>query len=239
MRLDKLLADMQIGTRNKVKQLIRQGAVTVDGAVQTAPDLKVDPNRQKICCFGKDLRYTEYVYYMFYKPKGCVTAHRDAMHPTVMDYIDCGRRGLSPVGRLDLDTEGLLLITNDGELSHNLLSPAKHVSKVYEAKISGCVTKEDVEKFAAGLEIGDESRTRHAKLEILPQGGPFDVRVTVTEGRYHQIKRMFAAVGQSVLELKRIRMGSVALDPSLHPGEYRMLSDEEIKALKTQEEAGC
>lgn len=166
MRLDKLLADMQIGTRNKVKQLIRQGAVTVDGAVQTAPDLKVDPNRQKICCFGKDLRYTEYVYYMFYKPKGCVTAHRDAMHPTVMDYIDCGRRGLSPVGRLDLDTEGLLLITNDGELSHNLLSPANMSVKYTKPKSADALRRKTLKSLQPDWRLGTRAKPGPQSLKF-------------------------------------------------------------------------
>ena len=234
MRLDKLLADMQVGTRSEVKQYIRQGKVTVDGSNKVSPKQQVDPNTQIICCFGKEIRYQEYVYYMLYKPGNCVTARQDGIHKTVMDYIPDTRKDLSPVGRLDLDTEGLLLITNDGMLSHNLLSPAKHVAKVYEARVDGKVTQEDVEAFRVGLDIGDEALTKPAELSVLEERENSKVRVVITEGRYHQIKRMFAAVGKQVVYLKRTAMGSLKLDETLLPGEYRELTDEERDALIRQ-----
>lgn len=236
MRLDKLLANMQIGTRNEVKRYIRQGNVTVDGSSHVLPNQQVDPLKQEIRCFGKRLWYQEYVYYMFHKPGGCVTARKDRKYKTVMDYIPKSHRDLSPVGRLDLDTEGLLLITNDGALSHDLLSPAKHVRKTYEARIDGIVTKEDVDLFAEGLDIGDPAKTRPARLVIKKADVVSDVEVTITEGRYHQIKRMFQAVGKEVVYLKRIGMGDLKLDESLSPGAYRELTPQEIAMLKEREE---
>lgn len=236
MRLDKLLSNMQIGTRSEVKKYIRQGKVTVDGSSNVRPEQNVNPVEQTICCFGKALMYQEFEYYMLYKPGNCVTAKIDERHKTVMDYIDSPKKDLSPVGRLDLDTEGLLLITNDGNLSHNLLSPAKHVKKVYEARIDGLVTEKDIEAFRCGLDIGDDTPTKPAELEIIEAGAVSLVHVTITEGRYHQIKRMFQAVGKQVLFLKRLTMGSLKLDESLNPGEYRQLTSEEIHKLKNRED---
>lgn len=237
MRLDKLLADMQAGTRSQIKQYIRQGRVTVDGSSKVSPKQQVDPDTQTVCCFGKEIHYQKYVYYMLNKPADCVTARQDAVHKTVMDYIADKRKGLSPVGRLDLDTEGLLLITDDGSLSHNLLSPAKHVEKVYEAEISGRVTEADIEAFRRGLDIGDKALTKPAVLTVLSEGAVLEgavsrVRVVITEGRYHQVKRMFAAVGKRVVFLKRVAMGSLKLDDKLLPGEYRELTEEEVGMLK-------
>lgn len=234
MRLDKLLADMQAGTRSQVKQYIRQGKVTVDGSSKVSPKQQVDPDTQTVCCFGKEIRYQEYVYYMLYKPANCVTARQDAEHKTVMDYIADKRKGLFPVGRLDLDTEGLLLITNDGSLAHNLLSPAKHVKKVYEADISGQVTEADIEAFWRGLDIGDKALTKPARLTVLTEGDRPRVRIVITEGRYHQVKRMFAAIGKRVMFLKRVAMGSLRLDETLLPGEYRELTEGERDALLQQ-----
>lgn len=236
MRLDKLLADMNIGTRSEVKQHIKRGNITVDGNCNVSPGQHVDPKTQTICCLGKELHYQKYVYYMFYKPKGCVTARTDGSHKTVMDYIKENRRDLSPVGRLDLDTEGLLFITNDGALSHNLLSPARHVGKVYEAKIRGLVTREDIEAFRRGVDIGDDTLTKPAELTIQKADEISTVRIVITEGRYHQIKRMFAAVGKQVVFLKRTAMGSLTLDPLLAPGEYRELTKQETDALKGRED---
>ncbi len=235
MRLDKLLADMQIGTRKEIKQYIRQGHVTVDKSSQVSPNQRVDPNIQAICCFGKELHYQKYVYYMFYKPQNCVTARQDALHKTVMDYLPESRKALSPIGRLDLDTEGLLIITNDGMLSHNLLSPAKHVIKIYEARIDGPLRTEDIEAFRLGLDIGDNTLTSPAELTVLEHGDSSYVRVAIMEGRYHQIKRMFAAIGRQVLFLKRTAMGSLVLDDTLLPGEYRELTTEELSRLKQDE----
>lgn len=231
MRLDKLLSDMQGITRSEIKRLIKQGTVTVDGVKCVSPKQQVDPKIQSVCLLGEEIQYQKFVYYMFNKPGNCVTARQDALHKTVMDYITDKRRGLSPVGRLDLDTEGLLLITDDGMLSHNLLSPAKHVEKVYEAKILGQVTDEDVKAFKNGVHIGDDLPAKPAKLTVLSEGDVSNVRVVITEGRYHQIKRMFSAVGKQVLFLKRVAMGGLWLDETLLPGEYRALREDEKELL--------
>ncbi|MBO5372165.1 MAG: rRNA pseudouridine synthase [Lachnospiraceae bacterium] len=232
MRLDKLLVEMQIGSRSEVKKHIKNGLIAVDGNNKVKPEQQVDPQKQQITFRGKELHYQEFEYYMLYKPGDCVTARTDNFHKTVMDYITSQRKDLSPVGRLDLDTEGLLLITNDGKLSHNLLSPSKHVIKIYEANIEGIVTNEDVCAFETGLDIGDDTMTKPAKLEILEAGDISKIRVTITEGRYHQVKRMFQAVNKKVIFLKRIQMGTLCLDKNLQPGEYRSLTIEEISALK-------
>ncbi len=231
MRLDKLLSDMQGITRSEIKRLIKQGTVTVDGVKCASPKQQVDPKIQSVCLLGEEIQYQKFVYYMFNKPGNCVTARQDALHKTVMDYITDKRKGLSPVGRLDLDTEGLLLITDDGMLSHNLLSPAKHVEKVYEAKILGQVTDEDVKAFKNGVHIGDDLPAKPAKLTVLSEGDVSNVRVVITEGRYHQIKRMFSAVGKQVLFLKRVAMGGLWLDETLLPGEYRALREDEKELL--------
>lgn len=231
MRLDKLLVEMQIGSRSEVKKYVKNGLVTVDGSNKVKPEQQIDPQAQQITFRGKVIQYQQFEYYMLYKPGDCVTARTDGLHKTVMDYIDSSRKDLSPVGRLDLDTEGLLLITNDGKLSHNLLSPAKHVKKVYEAEVEGCVTNEDCIAFAKGLDIGDETLTKPAELEIIKAGEISKIRVTITEGRYHQVKRMFQAVDKKVVFLKRLQMGSLCLDETLNPGEYRKLTEQEICKL--------
>lgn len=233
IRLDKLLAASSAGTRSEVKNVIRKGRVTVNGAVCKNADSKVDAEKDVICLDGQQIFYTEFEYHMLYKPAGCVTAVRDARYPTVMDHIRSVRKKeLFPVGRLDLDTEGLLLITNDGELAHRLLAPGKHVDKTYYARVQGEVTQEDVMRFRDGIDIGEERPAMPAVLEILTAGRVSEVRVTVQEGKFHQIKRMFAAVGKQVLYLKRLRMGSLALDERLQPGESRRLTQEEINDLQ-------
>lgn len=232
MRLDKFLTEMQIGTRSEVKKYIKNGLVAVDGNSNVKPEQKIEPNEQKVTFRGKEINYQPYEYYMLNKPSDCVTARNDNLHKTVMDFIDGSRKDLSPVGRLDLDTTGLLLITNDGMLSHMLLSPTKHAIKRYEARVDGFVTEEDKTAFRNGLNIGDDTPTKPAELVILEAAETSLVQVTVTEGRFHQIKRMFAAVKKPVLTLKRLQMGTLLLDETLAEGEYRKLTDEEIKDLK-------
>ena len=179
------------------------------------------------------IQYASYEYFMLNKPKGCVSATEDHRYPTVLDYITDHLRGdLFPVGRLDLDTEGLLLITNDGALAHELLSPSKHIPKTYEAVIDGIVTEEDVKAFAQGIDIGEKKPTKPAELVILKSNVISQIQVTIYEGKFHQIKRMFEAVGKQVLELKRLSMGALKLDESLQPGEYRALTDDEITYLR-------
>ena len=233
IRLDKFLAEMQIGTRSEVKKLIRGGKVQIDGHVCKNADEKIDPEQAEVMVDHVLVGYAAYEYFMLNKPKGCVSATEDSRYPTVLDYItDHKRKDLFPVGRLDLDTEGLLLITNDGALAHELLSPAKHIPNTYEAKIDGIVTQEDVEIFAQGMDIGEKKPTKPAELLILKANVISHVQVTIYEGKFHQIKRMFESVGKPVLELKRISMGALSLDEKLAPGEYRALTDAEINYLR-------
>lgn len=233
MRLDKFLTEMGLGTRSEVKKLLKTKQITVNGEVVTKPETKVAPEKDQISYKGEPVTYYEYEYYLFYKPAGCVTATEDHMHKTVMDYLtDTVRSDLFPVGRLDIDTEGLLLITNDGALAHDLLSPAKHVEKTYYAVIDGVVTEKDVNSFENGVDIGEEKLTKPGKLRILKSEPESEIELTITEGRFHQVKRMFEAVGKKILYLKRISMGPLQLTDDLKPGEYRPLTEEEITALK-------
>ena len=232
IRLDKYLADMGIGTRTEVKKLIRQGRVKVGDVVVKAPEQKIDTATQKVFCEGQEVGYEEYEYYMLNKPTGYVSATTDAKDKTVLDLItDKKRKDLFPVGRLDKDTEGLLLITNDGDLAHRLLAPKKHVDKLYYARVEGIVTEEDAKAFAEGVSIGEDEITRPAVLEILKSDEISEIHLTIQEGKFHQVKRMFEAVGKKVIYLKRLSMGTLRLDENLKLGEYRALTEEELKHL--------
>ena len=232
IRLDKYLADMGVGTRTEVKTQIRRGTVKVDGEVIKIPETKIDVKNQTVLYNGEPLTYESYVYYMLNKPAGVISATSDKREKTVLDLIDCKKRkDLFPVGRLDKDTEGLLLITNDGDLAHRLLSPKKHVDKTYYAEIEGRVTEADIEAFTEGVEIGKDEVTRAAALEILTSDEVSEIRLTIQEGKFHQVKRMFEAVGKKVLYLKRLSMGPLVLDKDLMPGQYRLLTPEEIELL--------
>ena len=232
MRLDKFLTEMGLGTRSEVKKILKTKQITVNGEIVTKPETKVAPENDQISYKGEPVTYCEYEYYLFYKPAGCVTATEDQLHKTVMDYLtDMVRSDLFPVGRLDIDTEGLLLITNDGALAHDLLSPAKHVEKTYYAVIDGVVTEKDVNSFENGVDIGEEKLTKPGKLRILKSEPESEIELTITEGRFHQVKRMFEALGCRVVFLKRLSMGSLKLDPELKPGEYRPLTEEELELL--------
>lgn len=232
IRLDKFLADMGIGTRSEVKKYIRQGKVKVDGVVQKSPDAKIDETKQEVSCFDKTVGYESFEYYMLYKPAGVISATTDAKDKTVIDLIESKKRkDLFPVGRLDKDTEGLLLITNDGELAHRLLSPKKHVDKVYFAKVKGVVTEEDQRIFAEGVSLGQGEMAKPSKLEILVSDEISEIRLTIQEGKFHQVKRMFLSVGKEVIYLKRLSMGTLKLDETLALGEYRPLTEEELKQL--------
>lgn len=236
MRLDKYLAEMGIGTRQEVKKQIRQGSVSVNGTIVKAADTKIDETRDEILADGRLVSYVSYEYYMLNKPAGVISATEDRKDTTVLDLIkEKKRKDLFPVGRLDKDTEGLLLITNDGDLAHRLLAPKKHVDKVYYAKIRGKVTEEDIKQFENGLNIGTEDKpemTRPAGLEILESAEESQIRLTIHEGKFHQVKRMFLAVGKEVTYLKRERMGTLCLDKNLKPGEYRLLTKEEIENVR-------
>ena len=235
MRLDKYLAEMGVGTRQEVKKQIRQGKAAVNGTVVKAADTKIDETSDEVTICGRNISYVSYEYYMLNKPAGVVSATEDRRDTTVIDLIkEKKRKDLFPVGRLDKDTEGLLLITNDGDLAHRLLAPKKHVDKVYYAKIDGMVTEEDVKRFAEGIDLGaeEEEMTRPAKLDIMRSAEESEIRLTIHEGKFHQVKRMFLAVGKEVTYLKRERMGTLCLDENLKPGEYRLLTEEEIENVR-------
>ena len=232
MRLDKYLAEMGVGTRQEVKKQIRQGKVTVNGTVVKAADTKIDETCDEVTIGGRNISYVSYEYYMLNKPGGVVSATEDRRDTTVIDLIkDKKRKDLFPVGRLDKDTEGLLLITNDGDLAHRLLAPKKHVDKVYDVKIEGYLTGEDVERLADGIDIGEDRPALPARLVIRKSGTVSEAEITIQEGRFHQVKRMFHALGKEVIYLKRLRMGSLVLDETLKPGQYRKLTEEERNGL--------
>jgi len=235
IRLDKYLADMGCGTRQEVKKLIRSGQVSVDGAVVKKPETKVEQTVQEVCLNGEKVGYESFEYYMLNKPAGVISATEDRSCQTVVDLIqEKKRKDLFPVGRLDKDTEGLLLITNDGELAHRLLSPKKHVDKCYFARVSGKVTEDDVRSFENGVNIGSLEQpeiTMPGKLEIITSDEISQIHLTIQEGKFHQVKRMFQAVGKEVIYLKRLRMGTLVLDENLSIGEYRPLTKEELEKL--------
>lgn len=233
MRLDKYLAESGCGTRSEVKKIIKTGAVSVNDTVVKDGAIKVNTETDNVVCMGKTLSYSQYHYIMLSKPAGCVTATRDNVHKTVMDYLPQDlHKNLSPVGRLDLDTEGLLLITDNGDLAHRLLSPAHHVPKTYYAKIAGVVLPEHIDLFAQGVDIGEDKLTKPAVLEIIgTDETASEIKVTITEGKYHQVKRMFHAIDCEVVYLKRLSMGSLKLDEALQPGEWRYLTKEEEEYL--------
>ena len=232
IRLDKYLADMGVGTRAEVKKYIKQGKVTVDGTVVKSAELKIDQEVQQVMFQGAPIGYEEFEYYMLHKPAGVISATTDSKDKTVVDLIsDKKRKDLFPVGRLDKDTEGLLLITNDGDLAHKLLSPKKHVDKVYYAKVDGIVSEEDVKAFREGVSIGQGEIAKPAVLEILKADTVSEIKVTIQEGKFHQVKRMFHTIGKEVLYLKRLSMGSLVLDDSLPLGAYRKLTREELEEL--------
>ena len=240
IRLDKFLADMGRGTRSQIREMAKKGRISINGQPVKKTDLKVDPERDAVAVDGQPVAYVTHEYYMLHKPAGVVTATEDNLHRTVMDLLETARKDLFPVGRLDKDTEGLLLITNDGVLAHRLLSPNHHVDKTYFVRVHGRVTEEEEKSFRAGVNIGtrdEEEWTRPARLEILKSGEESEVRLTIQEGKYHQIKRMFQAVGMEVLYLKRLSMGKLTLDPGLKPGEYRLLTEKELCDV-TDENAG-
>lgn len=234
MRLDKLLAHCGYGTRKEVKDVIKKGHVSVNDIVIKKDKTQVEPTKDIVKVDGEVIVYEEYVYYMLNKPDGYVSATEDNVHHTVIELIDdYYRDDIFPVGRLDIDTEGLLLITNDGQLSHQLLSPKKHCPKVYYAKIKGEVTHDDIKAFKDGIVIDDGYLCQSAILNILSvENGNSEIEVEIYEGKFHQVKRMFLAVGKEVTYLKRIRMKNLELDPSLALGEYRRLTPEELDGLK-------
>lgn len=230
-RLDKLLAATGRWSRREVKQLVRQGQVLVNGVPAASAEEKYDPASAAFTVCGQPLTLRRYTYVLLYKPAGVLTATEDRRQPTVLELLppELRRIDLAPVGRLDKDTEGLLLLTNDGELTHRLLSPRYHVDKRYLARVDGDLSSADVPAFAAGMTLPDGLVCLPAGLELLSQ--PRTCIVTLREGKFHQVKRMLAACGAPVLYLKRLSMGPLTLPDDLPPGAYRLLTDEEISAL--------
>ncbi|MFG6121221.1 MULTISPECIES: pseudouridine synthase [Thalassobacillus] len=234
MRIDKLLSHMGYGTRKEVKALLKSGNVRVNESSVNSPKTHVDPEKDQVTVYGEMVEYREFIYLMMNKPDGLVSATEDAVEETVIEILQPEDLIFEPfpVGRLDKDTEGLLLITNDGQLAHRLTSPKKDVGKTYYAVIDGEVTDADREKFKKGVTLDDGYVTKPGQLQILVTGAVSEIELTITEGKYHQVKRMFEAVGKRVTYLKRISMGTLQLDEDLAPGEYRELSDEEVAYLK-------
>ena len=233
IRLDKFLKDMGIGTRKEVKEYIRKKLVTVNDIVIKNDDYKINEEKDVVKFNNNIIKYEKYVYLMLNKPAGVVSATFDNKDKTVIDLIhDYEHLNLFPFGRLDKDSEGLLIISNDGKLAHELLSPKKHVNKTYYVDVEGIVTNDDIVKFKEGITLDDNEKCKSASLEIIESNNISKCYVTISEGKYHQVKRMFESVNKKVLYLKRISFGNINLDNNLKLGEYRKLSDDEINSLK-------
>lgn len=236
IRLDKFLSEMSGWTRSEVKKIVRTGSVTVDGNEVKKPETKIDEKLSIVRVDGRQIKYNKYEYYMLNKPKGFVSATTDREHKTVVDIISSSeKKDLFPVGRLDIDTEGLLLITNDGELAHRLLAPKNHVEKTYYVEVSGILDDADVDAVEKGLDIGEEKNTIPAKMEILKtdiQNNISSCYLTIHEGKFHQVKRMMKKLGKTVTYLKRVSMGSLILDSKLKKGNYRKLTEQEINRIE-------
>ena len=235
MRLDKYLVACAIGSRTEVKNFLKSGRVTVNGKKEKSAKLQIDEGTDEIHFDGEKLDYEEFVYYMMNKPQGVISATEDPKHKTVLDLLDDYARAkeVFPVGRLDIDTYGLLLLTNDGKLAHALLSPKRHVDKTYLAQVKGIMTDEDIETFAKGIPLKDFT-CQPAKLELVSIDTEKEeslVRVTIAEGKFHQVKRMVAYCGKEVVDLQRLTMGTLTLDENLKRGEWRRLSKEELEGL--------
>lgn len=232
MRLDKFLCEMNIGTRSEVKQIIQKGQVTVNDTIVKKSDSKIDENNDIIKLQGKELSYKKFGYYILNKPEGVVTATNDNLSKTVMDLMPGElRKNYFPVGRLDKDTTGLLLITNDGELAHYMLSPKKHVDKTYLVGVEQPLSREAYDKLSAGVDIGEEKLTEPATVKILSDDF---IELTIHEGKFHQVKRMLSVVDNRVVSLKRISFGPLRLDDNLDEGCFRELTDEEINKLNVR-----
>ena len=238
MRLDKCLADCGLGTRSEVKSLLKAKRITVNGKVVNNGKVQVNPETDEILFDGEKIQYEEFVYIMMNKPKGVVSATEDNLHKTVLDLIDplYFKKGVFPVGRLDIDTHGLLLLTNDGELAHRLLSPKKHVTKIYQARVEGVMTAEDAAAFEKGIVLSDGTECMPARLDILSTAQDESiVQIHLKEGKFHQVKRMVKTFGKTVVDLQRLTMGPLKLDESLALGESRPLTEEELESLMMNE----
>lgn len=234
MRLDKLLSNMGYGTRKEVRQLLKNGAVRVNDKIEKKSGAHIKTEVDKVTCLGEPVVYREFIYLMMNKTQGVLSATEDTRDKTVVDLLSDEYRIFKPfpVGRLDKDTEGFLLLSNDGKLAHNLLSPKKNVPKTYYAHVTGVVTEEDIEDFNNGVMLDDGYITKPGKLHIIKSAETSEIELTITEGKFHQVKRMFEAVGKKVVYLKRLSMGPISLDETLSLGAYRELTTEELELLQ-------
>ncbi len=234
MRLDKLLSNMGIGSRKEVRQYLRNGAVRLNDEIVKKPNIHVNTDADIVTVLGEPIVYREYIYLMMNKPQGVLSATEDTRDRTVVDLLSADHRHFKPfpVGRLDKDTEGFLLLSNDGKLAHNLLSPKKEVPKTYYAHVMGIVTEMDTESFKNGVMLDDGYMTKPGILRILKSGEVSEIELTITEGKFHQVKRMFESVGKKVIYLKRLSMGPLQLDETLSLGTYRELTEEEVQLLR-------
>lgn len=233
-RLDKVLSHMGLGTRKEIRTLVRQKSVTVNGAVISDSGYKVLPEQDDIQVLGERIVFREFIYVMMNKPQGVISATEDAVERTVLDLLDDSLTHFKPfpAGRLDKDTEGLLLLTNDGQLAHSLLSPRRKIAKTYYVEVDGVLGEQDITDFERGVTLDDGYMTLPAKLDIITSGQQSQCHLTIVEGKFHQVKRMFKQVGKQVTYLQRVQMGSLVLDPELRLGQYRELTTEEIHQLK-------
>ncbi len=236
MRLDKFLVENGLGSRSQVKELLKKGLVLVNGRAEKSPKTQINETANEIVVSGQKLTYEKFVYYLLNKPKGYISATEDERHKTVLDLLDetARQKEVFPVGRLDIDTHGLLLLTNNGKLAHAMLSPKKHVEKIYRAQVVGLMNQSDVERFARGIELKDFT-CQPAQLKILEVDEEKEtslVEISLAEGKFHQVKRMVAACGKEVTDLQRLSMGPLQLDPELAIGEWRRLTEEELKSLE-------
>ncbi len=238
LRLDRIIVSMGSYSRKEVRQLVKNGRIRVNERIAAASDEKYDPETVRIFLDGEPLLYRRYIYIMMHKPSGILSATEDGRSETVLDRLPqpLKKQGLFPVGRLDKDTEGLLLLTNDGALAHRLLAPRSHVNKVYYAKVEGTLTEEDAQRFAKGMLLPDGLQCMPAQLQILNDGK--EALVTVQEGKFHQVKRMLAACGKPVCCLKRLSMGPLQLDSTLERGQWRYLTSDEEQQLEKAGECG-
>ena len=235
MRLDKFLKENGICTRSESKKILKSGLVKVNGEVIRNADYKIDEAKDEVIYENKKIEYTKYVYIMLNKPAGYLSATEDYHQNTVLDLVsEYKYKNLFPFGRLDKDSVGLLILSNDGELAHELLSPKKHVEKKYFLRIQGILKEEDIRAFANGITLEDGYVCKSAKLEILSSNEISECYATISEGKFHQLKRMFKMLGKEVIYLKRVSFGNVVLDETLKEGEYRFLTQEEITSLKTR-----
>ena len=236
MRLDKFLVENGLGSRSQVKDVLKKGLVLVNGRAEKSPKTQINETADEVVVSGQKLTYEKFVYYLLNKPKGYISATEDERHKTVLDLLDetARQKEVFPVGRLDIDTHGLLLLTNNGKLAHTMLSPKKHVEKIYRAKVAGLMNQSDVERFARGIELKDFT-CHPAQLKIVELDEEKEislVEITLAEGKFHQVKRMVAACGKEVTDLQRLSMGPLQLDPELALGEWRRLTEEEMKSLE-------